>query len=612
MASVKELKKLSLEELFSLQVTTASRKPEPLSRAASAIDVITSERIHRSGATTIPDLLRLAAGMNVARFNVGSWAVGARGLNLNSSNKLQVMIDGRVLYTPLFSGVFWDVQDYLIDDIDRIEVVSGPGAALWGANAMNGVINIITEDAKQTQGTLFQAGGGTEEQVFGAGRYGGKFGESGYYRGYAKFFNRDGLLFANGTDAPGDWSMGRGGFRIDSGDPSTDSYTIQGDVYRGSVDLANRSDSKTRGGNLLAKWSRSFSPLSTLEVQAYYDRSDRKVPFQFQEKRNMFDLDLQHRLQIRDSNDLVWGFNYRASLDETENIGTIQFDPQGRTIHLFSGFIQDEITLVPEKWAILAGSKFEANSYTNLEVQPDFRVLFTPQKNQTLWGSISRAVRFPTRIDTDFRFFPVPGVLAIVGNPDFKPEELIAYQLGYRFKPVRYIFFDVVGFYHSYDDLISLEPQGIGQPAIIGNGINADIYGVTISTNIEPQSWLQVIGNITFSHKKVDLDPDSHDISNAAGEGNDPDYFGTLHTMIDPLPNLQLDFILRSVGELPSPIVPRYVTMDIRAAYRLTNNIELSVVGQNLFQKSHPEFGPDTPFREEVERGVYGRLSLSF
>ena len=611
-ASLQELKRLSLEDLFKQEVTTAGRKPEPLYRAASSIDVLTQERIHRSGATNIPDVLRLAAGLQVARVNSGAWAISARGINLNPSNKMQVLMDGRVLYTPLFSGVFWDVQDYVIDDLDRIEVVRGPGATLWGANAINGVINIISRNAKDTQGVYLQAGGGTEEKDFVTARYGGRAAESTYYRGYFKFFDRDSMVFANGQNAADDWRMGQGGFRIDSDSGGRDSFTLQGDAYRGSAGLENRDDGTLSGANLLGRWTRHYSDTSNLQLQLYYDRTGRTIPLQFQETRNTFDIDLQHRFQVAARNDIVWGFNYRASADQTQNIGTIQFVPQGRTIHLFSGFLQDEISIVPDKLGLILGSKLEGNSYTNLEVQPDARLAWNLTAESTLWAGVSRAVRFPTRIDEDFRFFPLPGLLAIVGNTEFKPEELVALQAGYRSHPHSTFFFDLSTFYHSYDSLISLEAAPPGRPSVIGNGRNARIYGATIQGQFQPQAWLHLIGSVTYLHKKVTEDPGSHDISNAAGEGDDPSYLWSMQAMIDPVEKVQFDFILRSSGELPDPLVPGYTTLDLRVAWQAVTGLELAVVGQNLMQKSHPEFGNDTPLRKEVQRGVYGKVTWTF
>ncbi|HJZ12700.1 MAG TPA: TonB-dependent receptor, partial [Acidobacteriota bacterium] len=538
------------------------------------------------------------------------WAISSRGLNLTTSNKLQILMDGRVLYTPLFSGIFWDVQDTILQDLERIEVISGPGATLWGANAINGVINIISRSAKDTQGAFVQAGLGNEERGFAAARYGGKHGDSTYYRGYFKIFSRDGLLFANGDDARDDWLMGRGGFRIDLLSSATDDFTIQGDAYRGSLGLADRDDSMVSGGNILGRWTRNFSDRSSLQLQMYFDRSDRKVPLQFQEKRNTFDVDLNYRMQLFSIHDLIWGLNYRLSADQTENIGTAQFVPQDRNIHLLSAFIQDEITIEPNKLGVILGSKFEQNSYTSVEVQPSVRVAYSPIRDHTLWAAVSRAVRFPTRIDTDFRFFPLPGALALAGNPDFEPEELVAYEGGYRFRPLDEGFIDLSGFYHSYDSLITVEPpQFPGGPAVIGNGYMADLYGATVTSQFQLEKWLRMVGSITFLHKDLELKPGSRDISNAAGQGNDPGHFWSLHSMLDPASNLQLDFIFRSSGELPFPEVPGYVTFDFRSAWQINEQIELSFTGQNLFEKAHPEFGAPSPTRREIERSWYGQIT---
>ncbi len=606
------LKKLTLEQLLEIEVTTASRKPQPFSSAAAAVAVLTSERIRRSGAVTIPDVLRLAAGMHVIRSDGRSWGVSARGLNLNTANKLQVLMDGRILYTPLFGGVFWDVQDYVLQDIDRIEVTRGPGATLWGGNAVNGVVNIQTLSAQDTQGGLIEAGGGNEENAFVTARYGNKIGDATYYRGYFKFFDRDGLVFANGQDAQDDWQMGRGGFRMDSDITQTSTFTIQGDVYRGEETFPDRKDGIVSGGNLLGHWHRLYKGNSDLQLLVYYDRSDRKIPLQFQEKRNTFDVDLQHRFQPIARHDFVWGFNYRASADQTEDIGTIQFVPDDRTIHHFSGFIQDDISLIPEKLVIVAGTKIEDNTFSGIEVQPNFRIAWMPHSNQTLWGAVSRAVRVPSRLDTDIRFFPLPGLLALKGNSDFKPEEVIAVEGGYRTSLHQGLYMDFTLFHNSYDSLITLEAGASGEAAMIGNGMNAGITGGTVAVNFEPLPWMRSISSVTLLHKELELDPGSRDTSNASGEGNDPDYYWALHLMMDPIKDFQADVVLRSSGELPSPVVPGYVTMDFRLAWLVTEKLEFSITAQNLFHESHPEFGNPAPTRKEVERGVYGKVTCFF
>lgn len=606
------LKELALEELLDLEITTASRKPQPLSSVASSVSILAPEQIRRSGATTFPDVLRLASGIHVIRSDSRTWGVSARGLNLNTANKLQVLMDGRILYTPLFGGVFWDVQDYVLHDIDRIEIIRGPGATLWGGNAVNGVINILTREARDTQGIAVEAGGGNEEKSFVSARYGNRIGGSTFYRGYFKFFNRDGLNFANGEDAQDDWLLARGGFRFDSDLSQTSTFTLQGDAYHGELKFPDREDGIVSGGNLLGRWSHLISENSDLQLHVYFDRNDRKIPLQFQEIRNTFDVDLQHRFQIRQHHDLVWGFNYRASADETEDNGTIRFEPKDRTIHHFSGFIQSDISLIQDRLIAIVGTKIEDNTFSGLELEPNFRIAWMADVHQTFWGAISRAVRVPSRLDTDLRFFPVSQVLTLRGNPDFKPEEVIAYELGYRVSPRSRIYLDITGFYNKYDSLITVEPGAPGEPSILGNGMNARIVGGTIATSYRPQSWLRLLGSVTFLSKDLELDPNSRDISNAAGEGNDPDHYWTFHAMIDAIRNFQVDIILRSSDDLPSPRVPGYVTMDLRLAWIAKDGLELSITAQNLLDDSHPEFGDPSPARKEVERSVYGKVTWFF
>ena len=611
-AQTRRLKTLSLEQLLEIEVLSASRKPQLYSQAAGAISVMTGERIRRTGATTLPDILRVAPGIHVLNSDSRSWGVSARGLNLNTANKMQVLMDGRTLYTPLFGGVFWDVQDYVLQDVERIEVIQGPNATLWGGNAMNGVINIMTLSAQDTQGGVFEVRTGNEEHATVAARYGSKFGEGVYYRGYFKFFDRDGMVLANGQDAQDDWQSGRGGFRIDTDLTQTSTLSIHGDAYRNDLTFPDRDNATLSGGNIVAQWNRLFKGNSDFTLVAYYDRSDRKIPEQFQEKRNTFAVDLQHRFQPLNRHDFVWGVNYHASADETEDIGTIQFDPQDRTIHHLSAFVQDDIAVVPEKLVLVLGTKIEDNTLSNLEVQPNVRIAWMPDPGHTLWGAVARAVRVPSRLDTDLRFFPVPGFLAVEGNPDFKPEEVIGVEGGYRMTPYKAFFLDVSAFHHSYDSLITLEPGAPGEPSTIGNGMNADIIGATFSANYEPKGWIRAVGSITLLDKELEPDPNSNDISNASGEGNDPNHYWFIHVMTDPIERLQLDMILRSSGELPSPVVPGYVTMDLRLSFQVSERFDLALIGRNLFHESTPEFGAPLPTRHEVERSIYGQASWYF
>jgi iron complex outermembrane receptor protein len=392
-----------VEELMDVEVTSVSRRPEKLTEAASAIQVITGEDIRRSGANSIPEALRLAPNLQVAQVNSSQWAVSSRGFNNVLSNKLLVMIDGRTVYTPLYAGVFWDVQDALLEDIDRIEVVSGPGGTLWGANAVNGVINIITKSAKDTQGFFMEAGAGTESNGFGSMRYGGQLSPGLYYRVYGKGFNRDELVVADGSDAGDGWDMGQGGFRLDWEPNQDDVLTLQSDFYDSKPNPEAASDPVVAmGGNILGRWTHKISDDSDFQVQFYYDRTRRDFNDEFTENLDTYDFDAQHRFQIGDRQEIIWGLGYRRMDDSVANLELLGFDPGNKTLSLYSAFIQDEITLIEDRLRLTLGSKFEHNEYTGFEVQPSGRLAWTPSTEHTVWAAVSRAVRTPSRIDRDF------------------------------------------------------------------------------------------------------------------------------------------------------------------------------------------------------------------
>src|SRR3989454_1099950 len=357
--SAEALKKLSIEQLMNLQVTSVSKRPERLPQPASAIQVITQEDIRRSGAASLAEALRLAANLQVAQIDSRQWAIAARGFNGTAANKLLVLIDGRTVYTPLFAGVFWDVQDTLLQDIDRIEVISGPGGALWGANAVNGVINVITRSAKDTHGLFLEGGGGTELRGFGEIRYGGELTPQLHYRVYGKYLDRDSTVLPNGADATNQWHMGQGGFRLDWDATNNNVLTLQGDLYDGRAAQPATNDIVLRGANLLGRWSHSFSERAGLQLQMYYDQTRRRIPGTFAEDLNIYDFDSQYRFSLGERQDVVWGLGYRQIEDDVGNIGALTFLPAHQSLHLYSGFVQDTITLVEDRLRLTLGSKFE-------------------------------------------------------------------------------------------------------------------------------------------------------------------------------------------------------------------------------------------------------------
>ncbi len=438
----------SLESLMNMQVTSASKSPEKLAQVAAAMYVITQEDIRRSGGTSIAELLRMVPGLDVAQINGSTWAISSRGFNDRFANKLLVLIDGRTVYTPLFTGVLWDAQDTLLEDIERIEVIRGPGASLWGANAVNGVINIITKHPRDTQGGLVTAGAGDQERGFGAVRYGAKTGDSGFYRFFAKSFRRGASADALGQDAGDDWYMLRGGFRSDWTLTPRDSLTVQGDIFNGNsgqvvpeirslapVVVGNFPGRNIiSGGDVLARWSRTISPRSETSLQVYYDRSDRDL-IVFKELRDTVDVDFQHHLAVGARHDIIWGLGYRFTTDQTQGSLTVSFNPASRGDNLNSAFLQDEISLVPDRLRLTVGIKVEHNDYNGSSVQPDFRLLWTPHPAHALWGAVSRAIGTPGRANSDTRYnasvFPGPGgvpiMVFLLGNPQEEAEEVWAY-----------------------------------------------------------------------------------------------------------------------------------------------------------------------------------------
>ena len=609
------LKKLSFEELFNIEITTVSRRPERLVDAASAIQVITAEEIRRSGALNLPDALRLATNLQVAQINAYNWAISARGFNAVTANKLLVLIDGRTVYTPLFSGVFWDVQNVMLEDIDRIEVISGPGATLWGANAVNGVINVITKNARDTQGALLSGGAGSFVKGFGNGRFGGKLGDDLHYRVYGMGFGRNNTFLRDGRAASDDWRLGQGGFRADLLPGKLGSLSVQGNFYGGAEEIAARPDLTLDGQNLLARWSRPLQNDSELSVQVYWDRTHRRNPDIFSEALNTYDIELQHRFPWAEWQKIVWGANYRLMLDRVLNgpLPNLAFLPAHRKLHLVSGFLQDEIALVPKELFLTIGSKFEHNSFSGFEVQPSVRVAWLPMADHTVWGAISRAVRTPSRIDTELFVPRFPPFLIRGGGGRFESESVIAYELGYRTELANRLALSVATFFNDYDDIRSAEPiPGAPGQFIILNGLRAKTYGVEVSATWRAADWWQLRGGYTFLKKSILLG-NSQDLNRGRGEGNDPQHQFLVQSMINLPANLEFDSVLRYVDNLNQrgPLVPSYVSLDLRLGWQLNPNWEFAIVGQNLLDKRHPEFGAPAT-RQEIPRSVYGKVTWKF
>ena len=633
------------EELFFMEVPTvitAAKKEQKQFDTTAATFVITSEDIRRSGARTIPDLLRMVPGIQVARMDANKWAITSRGFNGRFANKLLVMIDGRSVYTPAFSGVIWEVKDTLLEDLDRIEVVRGPGGTLWGANAVNGVINIITKKAAETQGSLITTGIGTEEQGFGGARYGGKVGGNLSYRVYAKYFNRDNTETAGSMEGHDDWRMGRGGFRVDWDKGENDELTFQGDYYDGtagqrvtvpdlsSTSLYNRIDDNVdlSGGNFLFRWNRTLNEESELSLQFYYDRTERSE-FVIEEIRDTFDIDFNHRFHMPLNNEVLWGVKFRFTTDDTNGSSILSLSETSREDPFFSAFLQDEITLIPDKLYFTFGSKIEHNNYTGIEVQPSGRILYTPNTKNTVWGAVSRAVRTPSRFEHTIcldkeviapsTLFPgSPATLGvIIGDNNFDSEVLTAFEIGYRTQPTSHLSFDAAAFYNLYYDLLTIESgtplPDLTIPISVRNKMNGASYGVELAARWQALEWWNIKGSYSYMDLQLHTESDSNDTITENGFEDDiPNHQFSIRSMMDLPGNLELDSWIRYVDSVPSLNVDSYVTLDARLGWNMTEKIELSIVGRNLLEKRHKEYGPSSLIDTQVtgvERSVYGSIT---
>ena len=609
--SPEALKKLSIEQLMNLQVTSVSKRPERLSRVASAIQVITQQDIRRSGASRLPEALRLATNLQVAQVDSRQWAISARGLNSTAANKLLVLIDGRTVYTPLFSGVFWDVQDVPVAQIDRIEVISGPGATLWGANAVNGVINIITKNAKDTQGLLVSGGGGAELRGFGTAQYGGALGRDVHYRAYGSGFARQPTLLPTGSDAVDDWHSAQGGFRVDW-DPSQASRVgLQGDVYRGRISQPSSGDVAVSGGNVNGSWSHTLSANSDVRAHGYYDRTNRDIPGTFGEHLDTYDFDVQHHARLGASHDVVWGLGYLLINDRVANSAALAFLPAHVARQWFSGFVQDEIALVGDRLHVTLGTKIEHNDYTGVEVQPSGRVNWAVSEVGTLWAAVSRALRTPSRIDREL-YAPGQPPYFLAGGPTFDSEEELAYEVGYRHQrgPVA---LSVATFYNRYYGLRSLEQANppAAFPIVIANGQDGESYGAELSADYRVTDRWRLVAGYTELRIHVWALPTSTDTSRGSAENHTPDRQFSLRSSVDLPGRLRLDGTLRYVDAIVNQQVPEYGELDMRLGWQPVPQLEFSVVGQNLLHDHHVEFGAPAA-RNAIRRGVYGSFEWHF
>lgn len=635
--SPRDFSQMSLEDLSNIEITSVSRQSERILDAPAAITVITNEDIRRSGATSIPEALRLADNLSVAQKNAHDWAISARGFNTELGNKLLVMIDGRTVYSPLYSGVLWDRQDYLLADVERIEVISGPGSTLWGANAVNGVINIITKKSSDTQGTYVEALVGNELRDGTAVRYGGKIGDNTTYRVYGKFTERDSQSTKSNNDANDAWHMGQGGFRIDSQANNQDSFTFQGDIYGSRENVTTGGAGDETGGNILGRWTRRFSADSDMSLQMYYDRTNLEVPQAvstfptifgpvtaapagtFRDVLDTYDIDFQHRFTLNDRNKIVWGLGYRFTHDDVDASPGLNFVPNNLDHRLYSGFLQDEIKL-NEKLALTLGSKLEHNDYTGWEVEPSARLQWKLSQNQLIWSAISRAVRMPSRIDRDVRFTspllaPVLQNL-LIGSSSFDSETVVAYELGYRAQINPKITTSVTAFYNEYDNIRSLgfAPPSTSSFLIIQNNLEGRTYGIEFSGSYQALDWWRLNLGYRYLEENIHVKSGQFDFNNANLETADPRHQISLRSSMNLSHNTELDAQLRWVDrlKLASGFLPSYTELNLRLGWRPVKNIEVSLVGQNLLHDQHAEYGFPDPNRTEIERGVFGKVRWEF
>ena len=641
------LKKLSLEELAQIEVTTPSKTPVPAFDSASAVFVITGEDIRRSGATSIPEALRLAPGVEVARIDANHWSIGIRGFGTRLTRSVLVLIDGRTVYTPLFDGTYWEVQDTMLEDVDRIEVVRGPGATVWGPNAVNGVINVVTKSATETRGTFVSLGGGNEEQGFLNARYGGK-GKNFDYRFYGKAFTRDAELHSDHNYFD-DWRSIQGGFRMDWSDMGRGAFTLQGDIYQEEAGERVQAGAYTppyeyniddneflSGGNILARWQRSLSQRNGVQVQVYYDRTNRHEP-NLGELRNTFDVDFQQNLQLR-RNKVSWGLGTRfAPVTDIQVVTGLTFLPASRTDYLLTGFLQDEIALVPERLSLTLGAKALHTNFTHgIGYEPSVRLAWTLDQKQTVWAAFTHTLRTPSDVEENFYLSGLAGFLPdgtpfmgrFNANSRFAPEQMNGYELGYRRLFGKRVLTDISSYFNHYHDLFDQEitgspffesdVPGVTTPIVahyllpleFGNGLLAYTKGVEVSPEWRPTGSWRLRGSYSYLHMNVYKSPNSGDFGTSGGiQGASPEHQVSIQSELDVSKKIQVDLTWRYISELRAGPVPAYSTADARIGWRPNRRLELSVVGRNLLQPSHIEDAGDPGALVGIERSGYAQLT---
>ncbi len=587
---------LSLEELSRVEVTTVSRRPERLSDAAASIYVITSDDIRRSGATTLPEALRLAPNLDVARADANQYAITTRGFASVLENKLLVMIDGRTVYSPLFSGVLWEAEDVLLDDVERIEVLSGPGGTLWGTNAVNGVINVVTRPASREESSMARGGAGTHLHTA-AARHEGPLGSSGSYRVYGKLVHQLATERADEATLADASEHYQGGFRTDW-DRGPHHVTLQGDGYHGDIDQA-LGLRRIGGLNLLGRWTRQVGDGPALQVQAYYDRTTRDQPGAIREELNAFEVDLQHGWRPLAHHELLWGGGYRYQPDRVENLGpAFAFLPPNHRLGYANVFVQDEIGILP-RLTLSAGVKLEHNPFTHYEYLPSAKVAWKPTDVHLLWGSLSRVARAPSRVDREFFSPAAPPHFIVAGGPDFVSEISEVAEVGWRAQPMTSLAYSVTAYYDDWDGLRSLEPTASGP--VFANGIEGFTRGVEAWAEFRVLRFWRLTGGWVTQSVWLHVAPGFTGLGGVTNLGNDPGHWWMVRSSLDLGRTLALDAMVRQVGQRPVGPVPAYTAVDARLGWTPVKSLELSVSGRNLFDRRHAEWGVP-PGRPEFER----------
>ncbi len=637
-----ELLEMTLDDLLDVDVVSVSRTRQKLSDTSAAVSVLSGEDLRRSGHSHLAEALRLVPGFHVARLDANKWSVGARGFSGRFTDKLLVLVDGRSVYTPTFAGVEWSTQDTFLPDLDRIEVIRGPGATAWGANAVNGVVNILTKGAKETQGALIRAGGGTLEYVGAGARYGGVLAEEeAWYRVFVSgrvHGDQDDPSGIEGNDA---WHQTRAGFRVDWERSESTTITVSGEIYGGQYGqrsiiptledpfatvLAN--EPSTHGGHFLARWSQRTDEGVEVELQVYLNRDDLRVA-DMRDERTTVDFDFQYRFAPTGRHDILWGANYRFTTDRFHNGFAISFDPSGRSDHLVGAFVQDTISLIENTLVLTIGTKLEHNDYSGLEVQPSARLRWSPNRRYTSWLSFSRAVRTPSRVDHDVRLnlaaFDNGGtttLLAFLGNDTFEPEELLSFEWGLRWRGLESVSFELAAFFNTYDNLrgfTALAPTQENVPApphtlaasIFDNVMEGDVYGAELSINWQAHERVRLLANYSYSRSTltnrgitVPLDPET-------AEGRYPRNIASLRVQIDLAPGWEVDLTTYYSDSAPTLGVPSYVRLDVRVGWTPCENLQLDLIAQNIGHDGDTESVEELRFLQstEIETSIFLRLT---